>query len=114
MAGRAGLSDNWRMKSDILPQDNGSAVESSGHRYGWGSQQHKDFNVETKRITAENRGSATTRGEDDPRTLQAISEGRRLYVGNMPYMAKTQDVAALFASQSYTVYACFGVLKPCD
>lgn len=46
------------------------------------------------------------RGEDDPRTLQAIAEGRRLYVGNMPYMAKMRDVEALFADVSYKVYAC--------
>ena len=36
------------------------------------------------------------RGEDDPRTLQAIAEGRRLCVGNLPYMANTQDVMDLF------------------
>ncbi len=36
------------------------------------------------------------RGEDDPLTLQAIAEGRRLYVGNLPYMANTQDIMDFF------------------
>lgn len=39
----------------------------------------------------------SVRGEDDPRTLQAIAEGRRLYVGNLPYMAKSRDVMDLFS-----------------
>lgn len=45
----------------------------------------------------------TLRGEDDPNTLQAIAEGRRLYVGNMPYIAKTIDVELLFAEVDYHV-----------
>ncbi|KAL9576392.1 MAG: hypothetical protein Q9212_007135 [Teloschistes hypoglaucus] len=45
----------------------------------------------------------TLRGEDDPRTLQAIAEGRRLYVGNLPYMAKTADVESLFEEDDYQI-----------
>ena len=44
---------------------------------------------------------AEVRGEDDPRTFQAIVEGRRLYVGNLPYMAKAQDVRTFFESSGY-------------
>lgn len=36
---------------------------------------------------------------------QAISEGRRLYVGNMPYTAKTEDVEALFKAAEFPMYA---------
>ncbi|KAL8819720.1 MAG: hypothetical protein Q9223_001908 [Gallowayella weberi] len=43
------------------------------------------------------------RGEDDPRTLQAIEEGRRLYVGNLPYMAKGVDVMDLFERNGYQI-----------
>lgn len=35
--------------------------------------------------------------------MQAIAEGRRLYVGNMPYIAKTKDVEMLFAKGDYQV-----------
>ncbi|KAJ5661477.1 uncharacterized protein N7477_009093 [Penicillium maclennaniae] len=38
-----------------------------------------------------------------PHVPQAISEGRRLYVGNMPYTAKTEDVEALFTAAQYSV-----------
>ncbi|PBK72284.1 RNA-binding domain-containing protein [Armillaria solidipes] len=41
--------------------------------------------------------------ENDTGALQAIEEGRRLYVGNLPYMAKQQDVQALFEGDGYTV-----------
>ncbi|BDD59272.1 hypothetical protein MAP00_004491 [Monascus purpureus] len=34
---------------------------------------------------------------------QAISEGRRLYVGNMPYTAKLEDVQALFTAEGYKI-----------
>ncbi len=42
--------------------------------------------------------------ENDTGALQAIEEGRRLYVGNLPYMAKQQDVQALFEGDGYTVF----------
>ncbi|KAI9775413.1 MAG: hypothetical protein M1839_001108 [Geoglossum umbratile] len=34
---------------------------------------------------------------------QSIADGRRLYVGNMPYMAKTEDIEALFARHGFKV-----------
>lgn len=39
--------------------------------------------------------------KDDSMALQAIAEGRRLYVGNMPYFAKNEDVESLFAGDDY-------------
>lgn len=35
---------------------------------------------------------------------QAISEGRRLYVGNMPYTAKMEDVKELFSKGGFEAY----------
>lgn len=52
----------------------------------------RDFNVSTLEII---------RGEDDPRTLQAIEEGCRLYVGNLAYMAKRKDIEDLFVGNGY-------------
>lgn len=37
---------------------------------------------------------------------QAINDGRRLYVGNMPYTAKMEDVEALFIAAEFPMYAC--------
>ncbi|KAJ5225726.1 hypothetical protein N7468_006951 [Penicillium chermesinum] len=34
---------------------------------------------------------------------QAISEGRRLYVGNMPYTAKLEDVEAVFVAAAFPI-----------
>ncbi|EER42969.1 ribonucleoprotein [Histoplasma capsulatum H143] len=42
-------------------------------------------------------------GNTDSPTMNSFSEGRRLYVGNMPYMAKKKDVEALF-TKGETVY----------
>lgn len=47
--------------------------------------------------------SVNTRGQDDLRTQQAIHEGRRLYVGNLPYMAKSEDIAEFFALNCYKI-----------
>lgn len=41
-------------------------------------------------------------------TPQAITDGRRLYVGNMPYTAKAEDVEALFTAAEFSMYVCAG------
>lgn len=50
------------------------------------------------------RSQETVRGENDPETLRAIAEDRRLYVGNMPYFAKANDVRDVFEKGGYEVY----------
>lgn len=44
---------------------------------------------------------------------QAIGEGRRLYVGNMPYTAKSQDVEALFTGAGFSMYGLYNFLLTC-
>lgn len=39
-----------------------------------------------------------------PHVPHAIAEGRRLYVGNMPYTAKSEDVEALFTAGEFAMY----------
>ena len=39
-----------------------------------------------------------------PHVPQAIAEGRRLYVGNMPYTAKSEDVQSLFPVAEFPMY----------
>lgn len=90
MARRSEQSTNWRTKTDSPS-----------------SQQSSLFNG--LRIRRNDSGNPAPEGrendvlgvEDDPRTLRAIEEGRRLYVGNMPYLAKTEDVEVLFVENDY-------------
>lgn len=119
MASRSDLSNNWRVKSDLPARSSNEAERSTQlpryprhqrdqpldqsqgqpqdqqqryqQRDGTNSRPTEPLHSETNLIPR------TVRGEDDPRTLQAIAEGRRVYVGNMPYMAKTEDVEILFA-----------------
>ena len=37
----------------------------------------------------------------------ALPDGRRLYVGNLPYEAKLEHVQDLFVSEGYAMYASF-------
>lgn len=48
--------------------------------------------------------SRTAFSRPGPNVPQAISEGRRLYVGNMPYTAKLEDVQALFTAAQFPMY----------
>ncbi|KAL3451634.1 hypothetical protein BJX65DRAFT_222280 [Aspergillus insuetus] len=73
--GRAFNSPNWRVK--------GEEPSSSTSR---------DNNQENSQTQGTPRGSSY----GGNRVPQAISEGRRLYVGNMPYTAKIEDVQTLF------------------
>ncbi len=106
MADRSGLSNNWRVRSDVLPQVDNPTAKSPVCQRRWGPQRDATSSLGERQGQNTEAESSKIRGEDDPRTLQAIAEGRRLYVGNMPYMAKTRDVEALFADVSYQVYAC--------
>ncbi|PLB42715.1 ribonucleoprotein [Aspergillus candidus] len=76
--GRAFDSPNWRMKGEESPSGAGSPGPKT-----------------TTSRTAFSRPS--------PRVPQIINEGRRLYVGNMPYTAKTEDVKALFTAAEFAI-----------
>lgn len=105
-ASRSELSSNWRTRVDARPSTgNNAATPTPGppskpdyiqQRGSWSKSREKTENKSDEPV-----GGGTLRGEDDPDTLRAIAEGRRLYVGNMPYMAKTNDVEMLFAEGDY-------------
>lgn len=81
--GRAFASPNWRTKgSPAAPSD---ASPSRG----------PNPNLNTSRAAFSRPG---------PHVPQAISDGRRLYVGNMPYTAKTEDVKAIFMAAQMPMY----------
>ena len=105
-ASRSELSSNWRTTIDAPPTTgNNAATWTPGspskpdyirQHDSWGKSKNPKENNPKQPTSRE-----TRRGEGDPDTLQAIAEGRRLYVGNMPYMAKTRDVEVLFGEDDY-------------
>ncbi|BCR91096.1 RNA-binding protein [Aspergillus chevalieri] len=78
--GRAFNSPNWRMKGEESP-----SLE------GQGSPKPR---TNTSRLAF---------SRPSPHVPHAISEGRRLYVGNMPYTAKSEDVEALFTAAKFSI-----------
>ena len=117
-ASRSELSRNWRTKSDAPPTTgNNAATPTPGppsrtnhlQQLGFRSKSRdKDENISDGPVNG-----GQLRGEDDPATRQAIAEGRRLYVGNMPYIAKTEDVERLFAEGEYQMYVLIRVNCEC-
>lgn len=106
---RSKLSNNWRIKSDATPRDRSdNAVRQQMNSYPSHRHTQQNSPIHENGISmnteAGSLGIQTIRGEDDPRTAQAIAEGRRLYVGNLPYMAKADDVEDLFKSGEYRVW----------
>ena len=98
------LSDNWRTKIDTPPTTgNNDATPTACLEPKPGQRQQRDFGIESRKKrdigpmgTA---GEEPLRGEDHPNTLQAIAEGRRLYTGKMPYIAKSEDVEVLICRE---------------
>ncbi|CAL5874042.1 uncharacterized protein PFLUO_LOCUS8328 [Penicillium psychrofluorescens] len=74
--GRAFNSSNWRMKSLESPQPSSPSPS---------------------------RTNTSRAAFSKPAVPQAISEGRRLYVGNMPYTAKAEDVEAFFTAAQFPI-----------
>ena len=115
-ASRSELSSNWRNRVDAPPTTgNNAATRTLGppskpdyiqQRDIWSKSKHKNGSEHNGPVNRD-----TLRGEDDPARLQAIAEGRRLYVGNMPYIAKTKDVEILFAEGGYQLLVFIRVIK---
>ena len=107
-ATRSELSSNWRTKIDAQPRNgNNAAAPTPGplSKPDYLEQRNIRYLRRDEKVIKfhEPVTGGQLRGEDDPNTLQAIAEGRRLYVGNMPYFAKTKDVELLFAKGGYQV-----------
>ena len=86
---------NWRVKSE----DERGVLQAN---YNNGAS-HQDQPRSWTRSELPN--AASTQKDSSPRTSDptssAFTERRRLYVGNMPYMAKRADVEALFTGGDY-------------
>jgi len=101
LATRSEKSGNWRADADpVLLNSSEDASIGILHDGPTLSNSPKSLSIpasgSTVNLGANPPHNETVRGGDDPRTLQAIAERRRLYVGNLPYMAKTQDVMDFF------------------
>ncbi|OXV05463.1 hypothetical protein Egran_06770 [Elaphomyces granulatus] len=79
LSGRAFNSQNWRIKAD----DSSNAPSSP--------------------LRPQMDSPRPALGKQSSQVPQAIIEGRRLYVGNMPYMAKKKDVHELFAAGEFNI-----------
>lgn len=73
--GRAFNSPNWRMKTEEGSKDQGDSPKTNTSRFAF--------------------------SRPSSHVPQAIGEGRRLYVGNMPYTARLEHVEALFTGTEY-------------
>ncbi|OJD12630.1 hypothetical protein AJ78_06802 [Emergomyces pasteurianus Ep9510] len=103
-------SPNWRVKREGSPgTDNANdGPEKRELKYNRspmqrGNQpQNRSWNNEGSKPSTPGKSSHSRDDPDSP-AMKSFSEGRRLYVGNMPYMAKKKDVEALF-TEGETVY----------
>ena len=77
----AALSSKWRAKPDVCLEPAATPKGKPSESPSW-----NPCDGAVKLSMSE------IRGEDDPRTLQAIEEGRRLYVGDLPYLAEPKTL----------------------
>lgn len=91
---RSQISSNWRARDTTVESE--ATVSPQISRLSWVRPGSGEL-VSTQRTEPT---ESTRAGED---AKKAISEGRRLYVGNLPYMAKKDDVAGIFDSSDYVV-----------
>ena len=99
---KASQSTNWRSKVSPPPSIDHQAPPKSSSRW----RPNHDHDKATARYNKSVPGARiangqNTKSEDDAQTQTAIAEGRRLYVGNMPYLAKGQDVSATFSAAGF-------------
>ncbi len=104
-ARRSDVSSNWRTNIGVSPED---SVNDSAHSLRTLPDRNlaQEGNTRSTDVSSVNTSTGspeTVRGENDPETLRAIAEDRRLYVGNMPYFAKVNDVQHMFEKDGYEV-----------
>lgn len=110
-AARSQLSGDWRREIDSTPRQGNNATSpmsrfpaARGYLHQHSLAPHRSNEDISIRAAQRVQKGESIRGEDDPRTHQAIVEGRRLYVGNLPYMAKPKDIEALFSEDGYSMF----------
>ncbi|KAL9110807.1 MAG: hypothetical protein Q9187_008001, partial [Circinaria calcarea] len=103
----ARASTNWRVKpadsqASFLKPNASAGISKQAYTRNRGTDQQDGFRGQSRHPDSpREQGNTYQFKKDDPIALQAIAEGRRLYVGNMPYFAKSEDVETLFAGDDY-------------
>lgn len=105
-ARRSAISSNWRTNVDTSTKE--SANDAVRLRFqsptDRSTQEGNTRPTVAGCVNTSIESQKTVRGENDPDTLQAIAEERRLYIGNMPYFAKVNDVRDIFEKAGHEVY----------
>lgn len=101
-------SGNWRAHADTALQNgNKDAKDKSSKDSPTLPALHQSrpspASDNTAKFGANSSHNEALRGKDDPLSLQAIAESRRLDVGNLPYMAKNWDAVDLFGPRLRSV-----------
>ncbi|KLJ07232.1 hypothetical protein EMPG_17280 [Blastomyces silverae] len=111
-------SPNWRVKRADNPESDAAEDGPEKRELNFNrsplqrgpQSQNRSWNNNSNNNHNNNEGSkpstpakSSHREDLDSPAMKSFSEGRRLYVGNMPYMAKKKDVEALF-TEGETVY----------
>ncbi|EEH36401.2 hypothetical protein PAAG_06819 [Paracoccidioides lutzii Pb01] len=105
-------SPNWRVKQAESPglESTAGGPEKQQLNFDRGPMQRGNHTANRSWNNEGKSKLSTTSGKSSPHTnelhsptMKSFSEGRRLYVGNMPYMAKKKDVESLF-TEGETVY----------
>ena len=100
-------STNWRMKpadasASVLKPHISAGISKQAYSRNRGADQQDGHRGQPGSPSSpREQGNAYQYKKDDPSALQATAEGRRLYVGNMPYFAKSEDVESLFVGDDY-------------
>ena len=98
---RSELSSNWRAKGQATSDEVTSNPGFNNSRWTWPVVLGRH---DSRNAGAPQHNSPPTSIGADEAAERAISEGRRLYVGNLSYFAKEGDVAGLFAGEEFEVY----------
>ncbi|KAI1007579.1 hypothetical protein K3495_g654 [Podosphaera aphanis] len=109
-------SSNWRSRrptSDTSPQSQSSTYFDSPYsrrKESFDRYPRSRFFGSSRSRSPERSDEPTARGSlrkpiNDAKAEQAINEGRRLYVGSMPYEATIKDVENFFSHLSYGIEA---------
>ncbi|KHJ35759.1 putative rna recognition motif containing protein [Erysiphe necator] len=97
-------SNNWRGKRDLATcEDSTPNRKRTSFRLGSYGHRNMDDHKSRRRSTRDIGGSGTgslRKPINDTKAEQAIAEGRRVYVGNMPYEATINDVERFFENMA--------------
>lgn len=99
---RALASSNWRSPAagNARPPQNDDRPDRPARRFDARGRQNSSYSGDQQ---LSQRSANNKKPVSDEAATTAIAEGRRIYVGNLPYMVKEEDVSKLFLDEGYDV-----------